>query len=97
MPAQTTVTTARDVNGDRAVNVFDLTTTAGQFDDPSYQRDRAATNVGRIHRMTTQLEGYFVPRPKGNSPLTFNTNRIILCILWQKVLLSQHTLWQFSD
>ena len=38
MPAQTTVTITRDVNGDSAANIFDLTTTAGYFDDPSYQR-----------------------------------------------------------
>ena len=38
MLAQTTVTITRDVDGVSAVNIFDLTTTAGQFDNPSYQR-----------------------------------------------------------
>ena len=38
MPVQTTVTITRDVNGDSAVNIFDQVITAGQFDDPSYQR-----------------------------------------------------------
>ena len=72
-----------DVNGDGTVNVFDLVISARQLDGRAgvsavtKRRPVSGEFVAGPH----DSEGYFVPRPKRSSPLTFGTNRIIMHIL----------------